>query len=251
MLSYPPTGTRPTLATVLTSFAQADGLPFADALTEQDVQRACDEEGVCFGQGQDDVSTPAVTLWAFLAQCLSASKSCVAAVARVLVLRVALGLPPCGAGSGAYCKARAKLPESLLRRLALQVGTEVERQAPDPWRWKGRRVVLADGCELSLPDTPPNQKEYPQGSQHKPGLGFPRLRLVVLLGYATACLLAAALGPCQGKEAGETALFRQLLDRIGPGDVVVADRYYCSWWLLALLRQRGADVCFRLHHRRR
>src|SRR5262249_9984845 len=34
------------------------------------------------------------------------------------------------------------------------------------------------------------------------------------------------------------------------GDVVVADRYYCTWWLVALLQQRGVDVCCRLHHLR-
>src|SRR5439155_10006298 len=97
---------RPTFATVLRCFAGADGVPFRDVLTEADIQQACDQENVQFGQGADDVYTPAVTLWAFLAQCLSASKSCVAAVARVLVLRVALGLPPCGASTGGYCKAR-------------------------------------------------------------------------------------------------------------------------------------------------
>src|SRR5207244_4999624 len=153
---------RPSFATVLRSFASAEGMPFTEVLTEQDIQTACDAEGVCFGQGEEDVYTPAVTLWALLAQCLSACKSCVAAVARVLVLRVALGLPPCGAGSGAYCKARAKLPESLLSRLTLQVGVAVERQAPDAWRWQSRRVLLADGCEVSMPDTPANQKAYPQ-----------------------------------------------------------------------------------------
>jgi hypothetical protein len=241
---------RPTFATVLRSFAQADGLPLAQALTEQDIQQACDQEGVHFGQGPEDVYTPAVTLWAFLAQCLSAGKSCVAAVARVLVLRLALGLPPCGAGSGAYCKARAKLPVSLLRRLTLQAGTAVEAQAPDRWRWHGRRVLLADGCELSMPDTPANQAAYPQLRNQKPGLGFPRLRLVVLLAFATCALVGCALGPCKGPKSGEPALLAELLDRINAGDVVVADRYYCTWWLVALLRQRGADVCFRLHHGR-
>jgi hypothetical protein len=241
---------RPTFATVLRSFGSADGLPFSDALTEADIQRACQEEGVAFGQGPDDVYTPAVTLWAFLAQCLAASKSCVAAVARVLVLRVALGLPPCGAGTGAYCKARVKLPESLLRRLTLQVGAGVEEQAPDGWRWQGRRVQLADGCELSMPDTAANQKAYPQLKTQKPGLGFPRLRLVVLLAFATACLTDAAIGPCKGKGASETELFRSLLDRLQVGDLVVADRYYCTWWLVALLLGRGSDACFRLHHLR-
>jgi hypothetical protein len=63
---------RPTFATVLRSFASDGGLPFGDILTEQDIQDACRAEGVAFGQGPQDVYTPAVTLWAFLTQCLSA-----------------------------------------------------------------------------------------------------------------------------------------------------------------------------------
>ena len=105
---------RPNFASVLRSFASADGMPFADVLTEQDIQKACADENVFFGDGKGDIYTPAVTLWAFLTQCLSASKSCLAAVARVMVLRLALGLPTCSAGTGAYCKARVKLPETLV-----------------------------------------------------------------------------------------------------------------------------------------
>ena len=117
--------------------ASADGMPFADVLTEQDLQAACDQEGVSFGQGEDDVYTPAVTLWALLAPCLSACKSCVAAVARVLVLRAALALPSCAAGSGAYCKARAKLPEPFLRDLCVGLADRLEGQALPAWRWHG------------------------------------------------------------------------------------------------------------------
>jgi hypothetical protein len=127
--SYPP---RLTYATLWRSFAVADGLPFADLLDEDHVQRLADEEGVDFAGGADDVYTPAVTLWAWLSQCLAAAKSCVAAVARVLVLRVARDQPACSAATGGYCKARAKLPEGFLRRLTLEVGQAVEDQAPDP-----------------------------------------------------------------------------------------------------------------------
>jgi hypothetical protein len=250
MLSYQATGQRPSFSTVLSAFACDDGLPFADVLTEEHIQQACDDHGVHFGADDDDVWTPALTLWTFLSQCLSAGKSCVAAVARAVVLRVALGLPPCSANTGPYCKARAKLPEGLLRQLALAVGSAVEDQAPDDWRWYRRRVLLADGFEVSLPDTPANQRAYPQPKTPKPGLGFPQMRLVVLLAFASCCLVGCALGPCQGKQTGETALFRQLLGHLRPGDVVVADRYYCSYWLVALLQRGGADVCFRLHQSR-
>ena len=105
---------------------------------------------------------------------LNAQPSCVAAVARVIVLRVAMGLLPCSAATGGYCRARAKLPERFVQRLTLEVGTAVEDQAPDAWRWKSRRTLLLDGFTVSMPDTPENQAEYCQSRLRKsPALAFP------------------------------------------------------------------------------
>jgi putative transposase len=59
-----------------------------------------------------------------------------------------------------------------------------------------------------------------------------------------------AYGPYQGKETGETALLRELLDDVAAGSVLLADRYYCTYWLVAMALQRKLDVVFRLHHRR-
>src|SRR5205823_15095920 len=94
----------------------------------------------------------------------------------------------------------------------------------------------------ALPDTPGNQAVYPLPSSQKPGVGFPMLRLVVRLSLATACLLDMAVAPYQGKETGETALLRQLLDAVNAGDLLVADRYYCTYWLVALA-QIGRASC--------
>ena len=250
MSSYPPQSLGSRFTTVLDTFAHSPGLPFEQALSEAAIQQAAADYHLHFARGCNDIYTPVITLWAFLAQVLSAGKSCVAAVARVMVLRIALELPPCSAHTGGYCKARAKLPEGFLRHLTYQIGEAIEDQAPDGWRWRGRRVLLADGCVVTAADTPANQKAYPQPRSQARGVGFPMLRLVVLLTFATAGLVGAALGPYEGKERGETALFRQLLDRLRPGDVVVADRYYCSYWMVALLSERGVAVVFRLHQRR-
>ena len=160
MSSYP----DPALKAILGSLFAGDSLP------EEFVQGVAQEVGACFANGPDDVYSTEVTIWAWICQCLSASKSCVAAVLRVVALRVALGQPPCSAATGAYCKARAKLPEAFIRRLALRVGNDAEDQAPDAWRWKSRRVLLVDGTECSMPDTPANQAEYPQPGSQKPGL---------------------------------------------------------------------------------
>lgn len=250
MFSYPNDSQRPTFRTVLRTFGQDANLPLADLLTQEDIQQACDEEGVCFAPADHHIWTPALTVWTLLSQCFSDSKSCIAAVARAVVLRVSLSLPPCSEATGAYCKARAKLPVRLLHRLATQLGDRLEADAPTPWRWQGRRVLLADGTSVSGPDTAANQAAYPQPKTQKPGLGFPLIRLVVLLGFATAALIDAALGPWSGKERGEMALLRQLLERLQEADVLVADRAACSYWLLADLKKRRADGVFRFHQSR-
>lgn len=243
---YPPLSFR----AILRTFAPSPDRPPGGPLTEPHLRTACTELGVEFATGPHHVWTPALTLWTFLAQCLSDSKSCAAAVARALVLRVSLGMEPCSEGTGPYCKARAKLPVALFSRLALQLGEELEQQGAKGWQWHGRRVVLGDGTTMSGPDTPENQAAYPQPKTQKKGIGFPLIRMVVLLGFATGALVGAALGPWSGKEAGETALLRELLDRFRSGDVFVADRAYCSYWLLAALQARGVDVAIRLHQSR-
>jgi len=82
------------------------------------------------------------------------------------------------------------------------------------------------------------------------GLGFPLARTVVLLSLATAMVQGMAIGPYAGKETGELALLRQLLVRFEPGDVLVADRYYCSYFMIALLLELDIDFVARLHHAR-
>jgi hypothetical protein len=241
---------RATFQTVLQTFAQAPGLPFQDVLTAEHIDGVAREEGVDFGAAPGNIYSVAVTLWAFLAQVLSKDKACVAAVGRILVLRIVLDLPPCAAETSAYCKARAKLPEHFLQRLTFDVGQQVERAAPASWRWKGRHVYLADGSTVTMPDTPSNQQAYPQPRTQKPGLGFPIARLVVLLALATAALTGAAIGPYVGKQQGEPALLHQLLDQLQAGDVLLGDRYFGSYWLVALTQAHGLDGVFRLHQRR-
>ena len=99
---------------VLASFLQRPGLPFADVISEESIQTAFHDERVSFADDEDAVYTPEVPLWAFLSQVLfkGEHRSCMAAVARVVVLRVALERGPCSGNTGAYCRARAKLSEA-------------------------------------------------------------------------------------------------------------------------------------------
>jgi putative transposase len=240
---------------VVQSFLTEPGLPFAAALSEERIEQAFAEEGLDDADqtpDEDVIYTPAVTLWAFLSQMLHADeqRSCLAAVARVAVLWAALGKEICASNSGAFCRARAKLKEAAIEKLSREVADECEQQAPVNWLWCGRHVYLADGTTISLPDTKENQACYPQHPAQKAGLGFPLVRLVVLLSLATGLLHEVALGPYSGKETGEPALLRELLPRFHPGDVLLADRCYAGWFLIALLQEQGVDVVVRLHQLR-
>ena len=99
-------------------------------------------------------------------------------------------------------------------------------------------------------NTPENQEEYPQQKSQKPGVGFPIMRVCVIVSLATACVVDAAFGPYCGKQTGEPALFRQRLDAFRSGDVAVFDRYYGSYMMFGLLMRRGVDACSRLRQRR-
>jgi putative transposase len=196
------------------------------------------------------IYSPAVTLWVFLAQCLSADHSCREAVAQLIAWRLAQGLKPCSTKTGAYCTARERIPEEACLKLTRQTGRAVDEQAPIEWRWLSRRVLDVDGSTITMPDTPANQAEYPEVSGQRRGCGFPIARIVVVFSLAVGTVLDAAIGKYQGKQTGENSLFRTLHGLLQEGDVVLADRYFSGWFDLALLQQRRVDMVVRKHQLR-
>jgi putative transposase len=233
----------------LAAFLQADGLPLADALTPDDVADAFADAGAdCLGSATA-IFTPLLTLWAFLGQLLHSDHSCRAAVLRVVVLCAALSRPSPASDTAAYCRARSRLPTAALRRLATHLGRQLEDRAPADWLWQGRHVHLLDGSTSQVPDSPANQQAFPPRRRRR-GLSYPLVRWVCLVSLATAAVLDFNHGPYRGKQTGELALSRPLLAALRAGDVLLADRYFCTWFTFALCQARGVDVVARLHARR-
>ena len=138
----------------------------------------------------------------------------------------------------------------MVRRLTEGVAQRCEAAVPDEWKWHGFRALVIDGTTFSMPDTEANQEQYPQPASQAEGLGFPLMRAVALTSLVTGMVLALATGPYAGKETGETALFRSLFETLRRGDLVLSDRYYGGWFLLALLRELGVAFVTRLHQHR-
>lgn len=110
------------------------------------------------------------------------------------------------------------------------------------------RTLLVDGTTVVLPDTPENQRRYPQSRSQKPGCGFPLMKLVGLFDLRSGAWLAVAKG-C--KHDGESTLARRLFRHLRSGDTLVADRGFCSHAMICELSALGVDVILRNHQSRR
>src|SRR5699024_7413429 len=139
----------------------------------------------------------------FMARCWTPGARCRTTVNRHVMERMANGLPACSTATGAYCKARQRLPKTMVHALLRHTGAALLRREPAAWKWHGRPVKLIDGSTVTMPDTAENQARYPQLRTQKPGLGFAIARVVVLLSLGSGGVLDAAMGPCKGKGASE------------------------------------------------
>lgn len=83
---------------------------------------------------------PTETLSMFLGQALNADRSCQKAVNDAAIQRILGGLPAVRPATGGYCRARQRLPLTMVSALVCQTGELMNNQLPDQWRWQGRRV---------------------------------------------------------------------------------------------------------------
>jgi Transposase DDE domain len=226
-------------------FAHNEGLPFADILTEASILDVLNDHSVEF---RDRVFSPATTIWGFLSQVLNDDHSCRDAVSRIIAHRAANGHAVCSPNTASYCNARSRIPTNVFSTLATRTAQELETSIPDPWKWNGRSVFIFDGSSVSMPDTPENQKMYPQPPTQRPGLGFPLARIGVLLSLATGACHNLAIAPYKGKGTGETNLFRRMYGTLKPGDVVLADALFDDYFIACELCQREIDIVARAQY---
>lgn len=190
---------------------------------------------------------PTVTLAMFLKQVLDEDGSCQHAVNGWAMQRLAEGLSPRSVATGAYCRARQRLPLPMITALARCSGTLLSMGARPEWLWRGRSVKLVDGTGISMPDTADNQLRYPQPSSQAVGVGFPVARVVGVICLATGALLDAAVGPLEGKGNSEWDLLRRLLGVFERGDLMLADALFANYFLVAQLQALGVDVLLEQH----
>ena len=191
---------------------------------------------------RDSIYTQGRTFWCFLWQCLNVGAPGREVVRQLQALLELSGAPPISSEDGAYCLARQRLPESLFVQ-ALQATAAACEQILAPMDFlAGRRVKVVDGTIVTLADTPQNQQAYPQVHSMKKGCSFPLMRVVAIFSLLSGALLAAA---CGSHHDSEFRLFYRLVGQLAKGDIVMADRGFGNYPMLALLRSLGVDLIAR------
>lgn len=146
----------------------------------------------------------------------------------------------------AYGLARARLPLELFQRLLGEVCRSLQGCLEESARWCGHRVWTMDGSSCSMPDTPELQAAFGQPGQQAPGCGFPVAHLLTLFHAGTGMLLRVLTAPLRTHDMAQAS---QLHSELQAGDVLLADRGFCSYAHLALLIQAGLHAVFRLHQK--
>lgn len=211
----------------------------SEHLSEESIQVACRAAG---HQWRERKLGPVETVRLFILQALWFNTA-------IEHLRHLAGFPFAAA---AYCKARMRLPLAALQRLLLDSSASMRAvmddggQAEDAGLWRGLRAFLVDGSSTITPDTPELQKAFGQPAGQKPGCGFPVPKILGLFDAFTGMIVQMLAFPLYTHEQSKVW---QLHPHLKAGDLLVADRGFCSFIHLALLQARGVMACFRLHQR--
>jgi hypothetical protein len=186
------------------------------------------------------VLDPATTLMLFILQVLHRNTA-ITHLRHLSKVKVA---------TSSFCAARKRLPLGPLASLIDHVCGEsikhMQSTATGPAAWLGRRVLIADGTSAATPDTPALQRQWPQPSEQKRGCGFPVVKLLGALDLASGMILHVTMMCLATQEMNQ---FIGLHAALRPGDVLLADRGFCSFVNIALLSFFPVDAVFRMHQK--
>jgi Transposase DDE domain len=205
----------------------------ADLLQAATIERLCRELG---HHWRDRILTPVVTVHGFLMQVLHGNTAC-DHVSHLL-----------GGGftGEAFGQARRRLPLALFERLLDAVIGSLAACRDSAPTWRGHRVWLLDGSSCSMPDTPELQRAFGQPGAQKPGCGFPVAHLLTLFHAGTGMLQKVLVAPLRTHDMADAW---RMHPELRTGDLLLADRGFCSYAHLARLAAAGLCGVFRLHQK--
>jgi len=208
--------------------------PIADLPIADHVDQVLQSGGV---QWRERLLPPMVTLRLFLMQVLHGN-------CAIAALRQLSGV---GFAVSSYCEARVRLPLQLLESVLQLVNEQVRQTLVEAPRL-ARRILIADGSTYSMPDTPELAAHFDLAPGTRPGVGYPMGKLMGLLDAATGMFVSLLALPLFEHDSRSGIALHPMLRA---GDILLADRAFCSYAHLALPRMREVFACMHLHQRRK
>lgn len=148
------------------------------------------------------------------------------------------------ASRAAICKARLRLGVQPIRQLFEQVVRPIAKRTTQGAWFKSFRLVALDGSSLHLQDTPGNRKRYGTAGAAKGKTSpLPLIRVVALCEIGTRVVFAALMAPWK---ISELALAKQLMARLEPGMLCLADRLFYGFELWNQAVATGAQLLWRV-----
>jgi hypothetical protein len=148
------------------------------------------------------------------------------------------------ANKAAISHARDRLGSEPVAKLFDRVAEPLAAQGTPGCWLAGRRLVAIDGTCLDLADTPANDGHFGRPGVNKgERSAFPQARVVALAECGTHAMFDAVIGPYT---TSENALSADLLDRLAPGMLCLADRGFYSFTAWETATATGADLLWRV-----
>ena len=143
----------------------------------------------------------------------------------------------------AIFQARSRLGSEPLQKLFSRVATPLAG-AGTPGAWLGgRRLVAIDGTCLDVADTPENSAHFGRPGVNKgEQAAFPQARVVAVAECGTHAIFDAAVGKYT---TAENTMAGEVIDRLTPGMLLLADRGFCGFPLWSRAVATGADLLWR------
>ncbi len=157
------------------------------------------------------------TFWGFFSQVLNADGGCADVVRKFHAFAASRNRSLPSSSTSAYCQARSKLDESDLVSIQAHTSNQLSRRDTDHL-FQGRRVVVADGTGISMPDT-----------------------------AYSGVLLSYDLG---NKKSHELLMLREQWDTFNADDIFLGDKGFCSFYDVFKLRGKGVDSVIILARRK-
>lgn len=146
--------------------------------------------------------------------------------------------------NSALCQSRQKISPELFVRLhqvARDDFYQLYGEDGEVLTWRGHRVLAYDGTNLNLPNTPDLQKAFSIPRNQKGAQGVQALA-GVLYDVRNDIAIGAQLGPLQ---AEKNFLLNDLWSGTKPGDLIVMDRLFDDYVIIATAKRDRREVLIR------